>query len=217
MTAALCMVLAYLIGALPFGVIAGKLLKGIDVREYGSGRMGATNVMRTLGWKVSITILILDMGKGVAAVFIARAFSEPKYVEALAGLAAVVGHNWPVYVKFKGGRGVSPGLGGLFALVPPVGAIALGVGLVVIAATRFVSFGSMCGAVSGFLGTLVLALTGRQSWEYLAYTAVVVPLIIIQHRDNIARLIRGEERKFGKKAEAAAAKAAERPVAGRQT
>lgn len=183
------------------GVILGKLLKGIDIREYGSGKMGSANVTRSLGIKAGVFVLLFDMGKGVAATYIGRGLGDSAVVEVLAAMAAVGGHNWSVFIRFHGGRGVSTGLGALFAMAPPWAAGALGTGLLVIAATRYISLGSMAGALFAAVALLPLAATGHAPWEYFAYAAVVTSLIIFQHRDNISRLRRGEERRLGQKAE----------------
>ena len=193
--------LVYLIGAVPLGLVLGKLLRGIDIRDQGSGKIGATNVLRAVGGKAAAAVLIFDVGKGVVAVFIAKGLGDARYVEVLAPIAAVAGHNWSVFIRFTGGRGVNAGMGGLFALTPIWAAGALGTGLVFIAAFRYVSLGSLTGAAFALIATLVLAVLGEGPWEYFAYTAVGVPAIFYAHRDNIARLWRGEERQLGRKAE----------------
>ncbi len=197
----LAIVLGYLIGAIPMGVILGKLLKGIDIRDYGSGKIGTANVTRSLGVKAGVFVLLFDMGKGVAATYVGRNLGDSTVVEVLAAMAAVAGHNWSVFIRFHGGRGVSTGLGALFAMVPPWAAGALGTGLLVIGATRYVSLGSMAGALFAAVALLPLAITGHAPWQYFAYASVVTSLIVFQHRDNIARLRRGEERRLGHKAE----------------
>ena len=111
----IAIILAYLIGAIPMGLLLGKLLTGVDIREYGSGRIGASNVLRSLGVKATVFVLAFDMGKGVAAIFIGKALGDATYVEALAGLAVVAGHNWSIFIGFSGGRGVNTGLGGCSA------------------------------------------------------------------------------------------------------
>jgi glycerol-3-phosphate acyltransferase PlsY len=198
---ALAVALAYLVGAVPLGLVLGKLLRGIDIRDHGSGKIGATNVLRSVGGKAAVAVLVFDLGKGVVAVFIAKGLGDARYVEVLAPIAAVAGHNWSVFIRFTGGRGVNAGLGGLFALTPIWAAIALGSGLAVIAASRYVSLGSVTGAVFTLILMLVLAILGKEPWEYFAYTAVGVPVIIYAHRDNVVRLWRGEERRLGQKAE----------------
>lgn len=196
----IAIILAYLIGAIPIGFVLGKTLKGIDIREYGSGRIGASNVLRSLGVKATVFVFVFDIGKGVVAVFIAKGLGGPAYVEMLAGMAAVVGHNWSVFLRFSGGRGVNTGLGGLFAMVPVWASGALGAGLLVIGLSRYVSLGSMCGSLFGAIATLGLALTGNAPWEYFYYAVVVFVLIIFQHKDNLERLYKRQERRLGEKA-----------------
>ena len=113
--------LAYLLGSVPFGLIAGRLVANVDVRDYGSGKIGMTNVLRTSGKTAAAVVLLLDMGKGVLAVFIARLFFDSYGAEAAAALAVLFGHNWPVFIKFRGGRGTASGWGGLLILSPIAG------------------------------------------------------------------------------------------------
>lgn len=203
MSYALAILLGYLVGAIPLGLILGKALKGIDIREHGSGKIGATNVLRTLGPKWAAVALVFDLGKGVAAVFIARELTHAPMGEALASFAALAGHNWSLFIKFSGGRGISTGLGALFAMVPIWATGAMGAGVLVIALTRYVSLGSLTGVTFAFISVLVVALTGHGPWAYFGYTAPGSVLVIYQHRDNIQRLLRGTERKLGQKAETA--------------
>lgn len=191
---------SYLIGSIPFGLIAGKL-RGVDVRDYGSGRIGATNVIRTLGVKAGVVILVADVLKGVVAVLLARYVVGSPMGEMAAGFAAVAGHNWSVFIGFKGGRGVATSLGGAIAMVPAVGGAGLAVFALVIALTRYVSLGSMAGAVGAAVAIAVFAALGRAPVEYLIYTAVAAALIVFQHRDNISRLSSGAETRLGQKGE----------------
>jgi len=193
----IAIVLSYLLGAVPTGIVAGRLLKGIDIREYGSGKIGATNVLRTVGVKPAAVVFVFDIGKAAAAVFIAKALGEALYVEALAGGAAVAGHNWSIFLGFTGGRGVTPSIGGLFAMVPVWTAIALGVGVLVIAVTRLVSLGSLTGVTVAAVALLALACAGNEPWEYVGYAGAVGAIIYLQHWDNIQRLLQGRERKLG--------------------
>ena len=194
-------VLGYLIGAIPFGVVLGKTLKGIDVRDYGSGKIGTANVTRSLGWRIGILVLVLDLGKGIAAVLLARALGAGVLGENLVGIAAVVGHNWSIFIRFGGGRGVTTGLGGLWAISPPVGAVAMFAGFLTMALTRYVSLGSIVGAVIGGLGLIAMIARERLASCYLLYALVVAPLVVMRHRDNISRLLKGQERRIGQKAE----------------
>jgi glycerol-3-phosphate acyltransferase PlsY len=194
--------LSYLLGAIPFGLIATKLTGGTDVREYGSGRTGVANVLRTGGRKAGLITVIGDLTKGAAAVFLASFFLSTPAAEAAAALAAIVGHNWSIYINFRGGRGVTTFFGGLLAIYWPI-ALLCGAGVVlgVTALTRYFSLGSIIGVLCSFLAMLPLALLGREPIEYLVYTGVAACLILFQHRDNIRRLQLGTERKLGQKAE----------------
>jgi glycerol-3-phosphate acyltransferase PlsY len=190
--------LGYLLGSIPFGLIASQLLKGVDLREHGSGRTGMTNVMRTVGTRAAIVVLVLDMGKSVVAVVLARVFSDSPGVEPAAALAAIVGHNWPVFVGFKGGRGIATGWGGLFILSPLSGLVATAIGAPTVAIWRYMSLGSILGAGSGAVTLVILSVIGFEPLAYAWYGLIAGPLVIIRHRDNIQRLIRGEERKLSR-------------------
>ena len=141
----------YLLGSLPFGLMAGRLVKGVDVRDFGSGSTGSTNVQRTVGTPAAVVVLLLDTAKSVLAVLLARLFSDAPGVEVAAALAAIAGHNWPVFIGFKGGRGIAPGVGGLLILSPVSGLIALAVALPTIALWRYVSLGSLLGGGPGVI------------------------------------------------------------------
>ncbi len=124
---ALAIIVGYLIGSIPFAYIAGRLIKGVDIRRVGGGNMGAANVMREVGTAAGIGVLIADIAKGAIAVLIAQQLSESLIITFIAGLAVVVGHNWPVFLKFSGGRGGATTIGVFFALVPVESAIAFGI------------------------------------------------------------------------------------------
>jgi glycerol-3-phosphate acyltransferase PlsY len=194
--------LSYLLGAIPFGIIATKLTRGIDIRDYGSGKIGATNVLRSAGGKASLLTAILDVGKGAVAVIIAWLVLHSYAGQVVAALAAMVGHNWPIYANFRGGRGVGPYVGGMAAMYWPVAlACGLGVGLSIAALTRYASLGSIFVVLSSFTAMLLMVLLGTQPMEYLIYVGVGGGLILFQHRDNIQRLASGTERKLGERAE----------------
>lgn len=194
--------LGYLLGAIPFGLIAGKLFGGVDVRDHGSGSIGMTNVMRTVSPPVAILVLALDMGKAVGAVLLARFLTDDPMVETLAGIAVIAGHSWSVFIGFSGGKGTATGWGALFALSPIAGIVASVIGVGLVALTRYVSLGSIVAATLGSLTLAVLALVNDSvPLQYALYGAVGVPIILFKHRDNIQRLIRGDERKLGQKVE----------------
>ncbi len=196
------LLIAYLIGAIPTSVIAGKLLRGIDIRKEGSGNAGATNVWRVLGWKAGVTVLTIDLGKGVLAASVIPLIPfgsisiDPLLIPILCGLAAVIGHVFPIYTGFRGGKGVATAAGMLLAVAPiPVG---IGVGIFGLTLLLFgrVSLGSLVGALSV---PLTIALLNRYTALHyhsllLALTSALVLFIFITHRGNITRLLRGTER-----------------------
>lgn len=191
----------YLLGALPFGLILGKLFKGVDVRKYGSGKTGMTNVMRTAGIPAAALSLALDMGKSMLAVGLALIlFRDTPGAHAIAAIAVLIGHNWSVFIGFRGGRGTAPGWGGLIVLSPWSGLVAALVGLPVVGFSRYVSLGSILGTLSGVITLAVLIGLGRAPVEYMAYVVVGAALVIGLHKDNIQRLISGTERKIGQSA-----------------
>ncbi len=185
----------YLLGSLPFGYWAGRL-RGIDLRLAGSGNTGATNAMRVLGMKIGLPVMGLDIGKGVAAVVIARGLSENNLVPVLAGAAAVVGHMYPLFLGFKGGKGVATGAGTMFALVPWIGLAAFALWLGVSLATRYVSVGSVVAAVAYPAAAFV---TG-QPWPVRLFALGSGIWVVWRHRANIARLRAGTEHRINLRA-----------------
>ena len=189
--------LGYLIGSVPFGLLVGWLFRRVDVREHGSGRTGMTNVLRTAGLPAGILVLALDLAKGAGVIFVSWQISDLPLTHALAGVAAVCGHIWPIYVGFKGGRGTACGWGGLFVLSPISGLVASVIGLGLLGATRYMSLGSIMGAVSGSIALIIMSATDLEPVGYLWYGLLGAPLIVFSHKDNIDRLRRGEERRVG--------------------
>ena len=208
-----CIVLGYLLGSIPCGVIVGKRIANLNVMELGSKSTGMTNVLRTAGRKAAIIVFAGDLLKGVLAVMFARLIMGSSYVAVgifgfgppfglvLAALAAVVGHNWSVFLKFRGGRGVTTYFGGMMALSWP--AALLGGELFVIGAftTKFVSLGSIAAVVGTY--TLMILFYVFYNWplEFLLYALIGTIVIIVMHRGNINRLLTGNERRLGDKAE----------------
>ncbi|HYN63412.1 MAG TPA: glycerol-3-phosphate 1-O-acyltransferase PlsY [Candidatus Limnocylindrales bacterium] len=203
--AAALVLLAYLIGAIPFGMLAGRLAGGIDLRRHGSQRTGATNALRTLGLRWAAAVFLLDVGKGVAAVLLARALyvagppGSPEWVLAACGVAAVIGHNWSVFIGFGGGRGVATSAGGLLAISPLTLALVVPLVALVVWRTRFVSLGSLVAAIAAPLITAALAATSVVGWAALGYALATGVLIVVSHGDNVARLRSGTERRIGER------------------
>ena len=197
--------IGYLLGSIPFGVIISKRSAGVDVRDYGSGKTGATNVARVAGRKAAVLVTILDALKGLlAVVFAGLIFGGGWLVESaqvLAALAAIAGHKWPIFLKFRGGRGVATFFGGLLALCPPAALFGLEVLVLAASLTRYASLGSIAGAVGTYAILVPLTIISGFPIEYLAYTLVGAIFIIVMHRDNISRLLSGTERKIGEKVE----------------
>ena len=191
----------YLLGSIPFGLIAGKLYRRIDVREHGSGSTGMTNVIRTVGVPMGALVLLLDMGKGVGAVAMARyALDAPEAAQGAAALAAIAGHNWPVFIGFRGGRGTATGWGALLILWPIAGLVASVVGLALVAITRYVSLGSVTATLVGCAVLAVACLAGAAPMGLIWFAAIGCAFVVGRHRGNIERLLKGEERKLGQSA-----------------
>ena len=195
--------IGYLIGSIPFGLIAGRLVAKVDVRDYGSGKIGMTNVLRTAGVSAAVSVLLLDMGKAVVAVVIARLLFDSGGVDAAAALAVLFGHNWPVFIGFRGGRGTASGWGGLLILSPIAGLIATLVGVPLMALTRYVSVASISATILGSAALIALALMDQVPLVYSWYGIIGGTLIVVRHRDNIQRLLKGTERKIGQQADLA--------------
>ena len=189
--------IAYLLGSISWGYMLLQLKMGVDVREYGSGRTGMSNVLRTGGVRSAAVVLTLDIAKGVIAVVIARAVIGTTAAEVSAGLIVLVGHNWPVFLQFKGGRGILTALGCLALMVPVAAIIATATFLAITALSRYISLGSVVGVVIGALAILALALAGMNSDTYMVYGFIAAAMIVWQHRDNIQRIRDGNERRLG--------------------
>lgn len=184
---------AYLVGAVPWSVILGKLFGKADLRAFGSGSTGSTNALRAYGPKISITVLVLDVLKGAAPVALARYLDLDWWWIGLAAVAAVVGHCWSPFLGFDGGKGVATGYGVAIAMYPWFAlAVVAMAGIVFI--TRYVSLGSIVCAIGIAVMATIHSLAGDQHWQVtLAMTAVAV-VIVWRHRENISRLRSGKER-----------------------
>lgn len=190
----ICAVAGYLLGSINASIILSHL-KGTDIRKYGSGNAGATNTLRTFGKGAAVVVLLVDVLKGVAAVLIARyVFPDAPVCQYICGFGAILGHNFPLYFGFKGGKGVLTSVAVLTALNWWVGLIALVVALVIMAITKYVSLGSMLGAITAPIIAFFL-----KDIYFIVFTVCAAGLIVIRHKDNIVRLVNGNERKLGEK------------------
>ena len=193
MSAALALLAAYLIGSVPFGWLVSRLTGRGDIRQQGSGNIGATNVARVLGPRLGAAVLVLDAGKGVAAVAIGRAVAGQEPWPAACGLAVMAGHVFPVTLGFHGGKGVATGLGVFLCLTPYPTLVAGGVFAAVVAATRYVSLGSLLASLA-----LVAAVFAERGWGAPAQAALAGTLLIwLRHASNLRRLARGDEPRLG--------------------
>jgi acyl phosphate:glycerol-3-phosphate acyltransferase len=192
----LMLVLAYFLGSIPFAFLLVKAAGRGDVRKVGSGNVGATNAMRAAGWKVALPIAILDIAKGVAAVLLMRqATANPDWVAA-AGLAAIVGHCFPVWLRFRGGKGVATGAGVFFTLAWLPTVVIAGVWVAMLLVFRFVSLASVTAAAAFPIALFFIA---RPPGPVVLCAVLAALVIIWRHRANLARLARGEEPRFGEK------------------
>ena len=192
--------IGYLLGSFPSGYVVGRL-RGIDVRQWGSGSLGGTNVLRSAGPWAAILAVLGDVSKGVLAIFVARALVGSPPAEVLAGLAVILGHDFSIFLTFNGGRGVATTLGVLGALYLPTSLILALLGLAVIAVWRYASLASLTIATVMPLVMLYLVLfAGKPVW-YLFYGLTAGTLIVVLHKGNIQRLLAGTERKIGEKGE----------------
>lgn len=192
--------LGYLLGSVSFSYLLGRLLKKVDIRQHGSGNAGATNTLRVLGKGPAIVVLILDTLKGIIAIIIAYWLVGAGWGTALAGLAAIIGHNWPVFFGFRGGKGVATTIGVVATLVFYPALFAGILGIISIFITRFVSLGSLLFITV----TTIIAFIFNEYYNYpvsYLYLLVIVTILSFwRHRSNISRLAKGTESKIGKKA-----------------
>jgi len=212
--------LAYLLGSIPFGLLIAKS-RGVDIRAVGSKNIGATNVWRVMGWKWGLPTFLLDFAKGLFAVLIAKyggwndhalTLTSTGAVNAaytfsanglgiIAAVAVILGHNFPIWLKFKGGKGVATSLGVVFGLVPLAAACGFGLWILLFFTTRYVSLASILGAISV---PVIVAFYPQQPGKssLLAISAVAAALIVLRHKANIQRLLNGTENRFTKKSKA---------------
>jgi len=201
--AALLVLLAYLIGALPFGLIIGRATRGVDLREHGSGSIGATNALRTVGWTGAVLTFLLDFAKGAVAVLLvswlykAGPAGSPPWVAAAAGIAAVAGHIRSIFIGFRGGRGVATFAGAMLAVSPWTVAIVVPIFALIVWRTRIVSLGSLIGSALAPVVTAALTVAGSATWAAFVLALAGATMVTLAHRDNISRLRAGTERRIG--------------------
>lgn len=186
---------SYLLGSVPFGLIASRTFFSKDIRKMGSGNIGATNMLRNFGLAAFVCVLLLDALKGAVVIWVARALGLSQPYVLLAGFACIAGHDWSIYLRFKGGKGISTTAGVLLVAFPwPVSVAVIGIFLLAAGSTRFMSAGSVAGAVALPIATLIhyrAALGG--AWSYIVFAFVATALALLRHAENIRRLISGEE------------------------
>jgi glycerol-3-phosphate acyltransferase PlsY len=197
----LAAVIGYLLGSIPTGMIVARVYRGVDLTAYGSGRTGATNVLRTLGRGAAAVAFGGDFLKGALAVAVVKFVIAPEnaWVEMVAAAAAVIGHTYSVFIGFKGGRGVVTGFGASLVAAPVPILLAFIIGIALVAITRYVSLGSVVGAVLGGLFLCLVAyIHSDPAWA--TWGVLVGGFIVVAHKDNIERLLAGKERKLGERA-----------------
>ncbi|HQY29899.1 MAG TPA: glycerol-3-phosphate 1-O-acyltransferase PlsY [Thermomicrobiales bacterium] len=189
------LIIAYLLGAIPVGVILGRVFCKKDIRTVGSGSTGTTNALRAFGPKISIAVLVFDVLKGALPVIVARAFGANPWVIGLAAVLTVVGHCWSPFIEFDGGKGVATGGGALIALQPWV-AFALLLMLAIVVWTRYVSLGSIVTAIAIGLALSLAALGDREPPAIAVCAVAIATIIVWRHKGNIQRLLNGSERRI---------------------
>lgn len=189
-----CLVLGYLLGSLNFAIIYSKL-KGDDIRNHGSGNAGATNVLRTYGKLPAAIVFLLDISKGVIAILLARSVFDGMIYDCSAALGAVLGHNFPVYYKFAGGKGVSTSLAVLLTLHFPTALVAIAAFIIVVLLTKYVSLSSILAAAAAIIASFIFFKID----VFSVFCSIIGILCIVRHHSNIKRLLNGTENKLGQK------------------
>ncbi len=194
----LILFLGYLFGSFPSGYIAGRIAKGIDIRSLGSGSTGATNVLRHIGKRAAITVFLLDVFKGVLSILLAKYFLLNDSWQVAISLSTLIGHIWPVWLNWKGGKAVATGLGIFLGLSWQVGLATLGVFIIMITLFRIVSLASVSAALALPLIMFLSFNNSNISLPFLIISLLAMLLVIWRHRENIVRLIKGKEPRIGK-------------------
>jgi glycerol-3-phosphate acyltransferase PlsY len=187
--------IAYLVGSIPFGLVVSRALARVDIRRHGSGNIGTANVLRIVGKRAAVLTLVGDLLKGFLPVLAARSLGVSELWVAGVGLAAVLGHNWPVYLRFAGGKGVATSFGALLAMTPLPALLGLLAWMVVILIFRYTSLAALIASIC--VPPVILFLTG--AGPYLAFSLLAALLIFVRHRDNIKRLWAGTEHRVGQR------------------
>jgi acyl phosphate:glycerol-3-phosphate acyltransferase len=192
---AVMILIGFALGAVPWGVVLSRILHRTDLRDHGSGNIGTTNAYRVLGWRFSVTVLILDFVKGAVAILLARWLGGGEWLQAVVGVATVAGHCWSPFIGFRGGKGVATTAGAATAMTPYV-LLALPLMILIVARWRYVSLASLIGVVGAAIGVTFAYLIGRESpaWVFALWTMSAI--VVIQHRENIGRLRHGTERRL---------------------
>jgi len=192
--------LAYFLGSIPWGYMITKVRHNVDIREYGSGRVGTSNVLRFGGKRLAAIVLVLDLSKGTLAVLLARAVADTPIAEVIAGILVMIAHNWSPFMGFKGGRGIAPGAGVMVVISP----ISTGIGISIFALltffTKYISLGSLIGVFCLVVVLLVQVNVTNLPSTYLIFGGVGGLIIFWQHKDNIQRLLKGAEHRLGQPA-----------------
>jgi glycerol-3-phosphate acyltransferase PlsY len=203
--------IGYLLGAIPFALIISKLIGGIDISKHGSGNVGGTNVLRVLGLKAGAIVMALDLVKAIVPVILAMFIIGDSILtmagfplnwqcgQVITALAVMVGHNWSVYIKFRGGKGVAAYYGSWLAIWPVAALVGGAILILTVCLSKYMSLGSILGALGILCLFMVLTVTYRSHPAYLIYSLVAAALIVYQHRSNISRLQAGTEARMGQK------------------
>lgn len=190
------LVASYILGGVPFGLIIGKAWKGVDIRNYGSGNIGATNVLRALGPGPAAVVFALDVLKGLVPVIVVKhLYPESALLAVASGMLAILGHTLSIFLRFRGGKGVATSLGVIIGLDPRVAGIGFGIWLIFVALTRYVSLASILAAIS----IPVFMFVFRLPIEYKAFSLLASSFVLVKHRSNITRLFQHKEPKLGEK------------------
>ncbi len=193
----LILFLGYLFGSFPSGYLAGRIVKGVDIRLLGSGSTGATNVLRHIGKRAAITVFLIDVFKGVLSILLAKYFLLNDSWQVAMGLFTLIGHIWPVWLTWKGGKAVATGLGIFLGLSWQVGLATLGIFILMIALFRIVSLASISAALALPFIMFISFKSSSISVPFLVISLLAMTLVIWRHRDNIVRLLKGKEPKIG--------------------